>query len=308
MEKVKSFAIVSPCYNEFNVITKFLDELQHILTPTGFNFIIIIVDDKSTDRSVEVLQLYKFESPEFTLKVISLDYNMGHQEAIRQGLIYANSLKAEFDNVVVMDSDGEDDPNAIVNMLQMDPCDIIFIERGKRKEALAFKMGYFFYKCIFRFLTGKSISFGNFSMISNDMLKSISNQNYFHYASFLSKKKVPIQKLKYDRRRRINGESKMNYQSLVFHGLYSIIEFGEEILFKFIKFLGSIFLGILCLLVYIIYSKFISKTAIPGWASFLTTSFVIMCLIITSTILLGLIMLSIKKIILQKSHSYVQIR
>jgi len=308
MEKEKTIAIVTPCYNEFSVLTKFLDELHNVLIPTGHIFYIIIVDDKSTDNSLELLKTYMFRSQRFTLKVVSLDYNMGHQEAIRQGLIYTNSLIIEFDNIVVMDSDGEDDPNAIINLLEHDPCEIIFVERGKRKESLVFKIGYFFYKAIFKLFTGKSISFGNFSMISNDMLKSISNQNYFHYSSFLSKKKTSIQKLRYDRRKRIDSKSKMGYKSLIFHGLYSIIEFGEEILFTFIKLLASILLCIFFLVGYIFYSKFISKIAIPGWTSSLSTSFIIMCLIISSTILLGLILLSIKKIILQKNQGYDEIR
>lgn len=308
MKKIKSVAIVSPCYNESEVITKFLDELERVLAPTGSCFHVIVVDDKSTDSSIELLRSYKFLSPKFTLKVIRLQYNMGHQDAIRQGLIYTNSLEAKFDRIVVMDSDGEDDPNAIIDMIQMDPSEIILVERGKRRESFVFKMGYFFYKLVFKFLTGKRISFGNFSMFSNDVLESISNQNYFHFASFLSKKKESLQKLKSDRRRRIDGKSKMNFQSLVFHGLYSMIEFAEDILFTFIKFLLVISLFILILIGYVIYSKLISGKAVLGWASSLSANLIIMCLIIGSTIVIGLILLSIKKIILQKNQKYDQIK
>ena len=308
MIKIKSVAIVSPCYNEFDVITKFLDELESVLAPTGLDFHIIIVDDKSTDRSVELLQSYRFSSNNFTLKVIRLHYNMGHQDAIRQGLKHTNSIETKFDRIVVMDSDGEDDPNTIIEMIQMNPSEIILVERGKRQESFGFKMGYFFYKLVFQVLIGKKITFGNFSMFSNDVLESISNQNYFHFSSFLSKGKGSLQKLKSDRRIRIDGKSKMNFQSLVFHGLYSMIEFAEEILFTFIKFLLVIFLTILMLIGHVLYSKFISEKAIAGWASTLSTNLIIMCLIIISTIVLGLILLSIKKIILQKNQKYDEIK
>lgn len=308
MKKIKSVAIVSPCYNESEVITKFLDELERVLAPTGSCFHVIVVDDKSTDSSIELLRSYKFLSPKFILKVIRLHYNMGHQDAIRQGLIYTNSLEAKFDRIVVMDSDGEDDPNAIIDMIQMDPSEIILVERGKRRESFGFKIGYLFYKIIFKFFTGNRISFGNFSMFSNDVLESISNQNYFHFASFLSKRKESLQKFKSDRRRRIDGKSKMNFQSLVFHGLYSMIEFAEDILFTFIKFLLVIFLFILILIGYVIYSKLISGKAVLGWASSLSTNLIIMCLISISTVVIGLILLSIKKIILQKNQNYDQIK
>jgi glycosyltransferase involved in cell wall biosynthesis len=307
MKKIKSVAIVSPCYNEFDVIIKFLDELESILGPTGLYFHVIVVDDKSNDRSVELLQSYRFSSSNFTLKVIRLHYNVGHQDAIRQGLKYTNSLEAKFDRIVVMDSDGEDDPTTIIEMIQMEPSEIILVERGKRQESFGFKMGYFFYKLVFNLLTGKRISFGNFSMFSNDVLESIANQKYFHFSSFLSKGKGSLQKLKSDRRMRIDGKSKMNFQSLLFHGLYSMIEFAEEILFTFIKFLLVIFLITLTLIGYVIYSKFYSEKAITGWASSLSSNLIIMCLIILSTIVIGLISLSIKKIILQKDQKYDQI-
>ena len=44
-------SIIIPCYNEENYIKKLIDELLEIVNP----FEIIVVDDKSTDKSVEIL-------------------------------------------------------------------------------------------------------------------------------------------------------------------------------------------------------------------------------------------------------------
>ena len=88
----KNIAIIAPCFNEEIVIRKFLDELYEVLAPSNSQFTIIIVDDHSSDKTLDILENYQFDSDCFNLNIIKLKYNMGHQEAIRQGLIYTNQI------------------------------------------------------------------------------------------------------------------------------------------------------------------------------------------------------------------------
>jgi len=60
-------------------------------------------------------------------------------------------------------------------------------------------------------------------------------------------------------------------------------------------------IGVTC---YVIYSKYIAFTAISGWTSGVAGSLLISLLVIISTVILGLIMLSIKKITLQSTKNY----
>lgn len=293
----KQYIIVCPCYNEENVIELFLDELEDKLVVTDANYVVVVVDDASTDLSLDILKKYNFKSDRFDLRLIRMNFNLGHQESIRQGLIYANELSKSADGIIVMDSDGEDDPKAIIELSKIDTFDIVQVTRGKRQETAKFKIGYFFYKLLFRILTGNKISFGNYSLISSDVLRSISKQKYFHYSAFLSKQKFTINSIKYDRQKRLDGNSKMNYQRLIFHGLYSLIEYSEEVLYFMMKAFMILLIFLVGIIAFVLYSKFISQEAIHGWASSVGSSLIISCLIIISTIIVGLLLLSIKKLI-----------
>jgi polyisoprenyl-phosphate glycosyltransferase len=301
------YLILSPCYNEGRVIRLFLEALELKLKPLDARFRVIVIDDHSTDDTAAILEEFSFKEPKYSLTHLRLNYNMGHQEAIRQGLQYVNSLRDQCAGVIIMDSDGEDNPEAISELLKQSGRAIVYVERGRRHENFKFKAGYFFYRMIFWLVTGKKISFGNYSMISREVVAAIAGQRFSHYAGFLSKQRFPIHKIKYDRSPRLAGISKMNYNSLVIHGLSSLIEYAEEILLFFLKLFGFMFLGLIMLGLFIVYSKFVSHKAISGWASTLGINLLISLLILTSTIALGLLLLYIKKMI-NKSDSNYEVR
>lgn len=301
----KSFCIILPCFNESGVIAQLLRDIEAKTVQSSYAFRIILVDDGSTDDTVAIAKAFQFQSPLYELKIIQLRHNSGHQEAIRHGLHYAHSLQTNAAGYIVMDSDGEDDPAAILNFIQgAGTNDIMLVNRGSRQESFRFKVGYFFYRIIFQIITGRNISHGNFSMISDRVLAKIVHQPFIHYGSFLTKQKMGISYFTFDRAARIDNNPKMNFQSLVFHGLYSMIEYSEEILYSlmklFVLFIFALF-GVAC---YVIYSKYIAFTAISGWTSGVAGSLFISLLVIVSTVILGLILLSIKKIMLQTSKNY----
>ncbi|MCG8475200.1 MAG: glycosyltransferase [Cytophagales bacterium] len=289
------------------MIHRFLDEIEIVLQACPCQYHLVVVDDASNDSTPEILKNYAFHSPNLSMDVLRLNYNMGHQEAIRQGLQFVHASAAATDGIIVMDSDGEDNPAAILRLSELEDFDIVFVERGKRQENRLFKIGYFFYKRLFRTITGQEISFGNFSMISPAVLRSIAQQPFIHYASFLSKQRFRSGKIRFDRRKRINGQSKMSYRSLVFHGLYSLIEYAEEMLFTLIRLFVGLFLLLAGFTGYVLYAKFISRKAILGWASTIISSLMVSSLIIVSTIIIGLLLLSIKKTLIQKNHQFLVI-
>ena len=55
---------------------------------------------------------------------------------------------------------------------------------------------------------------------------------------------------------------------------------------------------------FVIYAKFVAHNALYGWASSLGLNLVIAGIIISSTIIIGLLLLSIKKSINQKNEQY----
>lgn len=304
----KKYAIVMPCYNESTVIARFLDDIEVNLSDSDCEFLIIVVDDASNDSTAEILKRYRFKSEKLNLRAIRLKFNMGHQEAIRQGLVFVKSLDEKINGLIVMDSDGEDDPKAILELIKFKMFDVVFVERKKRKDNIGFKLGYFFYRLLFRIVTGKKITFGNYSLISPDVFNAVVNQKFFHYAGFISKQKFKIQKIQFDRLKRLDGESKMNYNNLVIHGLKSLIEYAEELLIFFLK--GFVLVSLFSLMFgfIVLYKKIISHVAILGWASSVGIGLVVVCLIIVSTIILSLLLLSIKNTLRQNEISFDEIK
>ena len=98
--------------------------------------------------------------------VIKLKRNVGHQRAISIGLGYASEHMNETQQVVVMDSDGEDTPESLkelIKPLAKDDVDVVVATRKSRVESLKFNTFYVIYKFIFSLLSGRKISFGNLS-------------------------------------------------------------------------------------------------------------------------------------------------
>lgn len=264
------FAVIAPCYNEGDVVMRFVEELEKIVASLPASFTIVVVDDASTDGTLTHLSSIRTQAPNVTFKALSLPYNMGHQEAIYQGLLFASTTSAQ--HFIVMDSDGEDDPKALTEFVQHVGTPIVLVARGKRSESLFFLMGYWCYRKLFRAFTGRSITFGNFSMIDRQVLGAVLDRSFIHYAAFLSRHKAQTRTITYDRRKRLDGHSKMSFRSLSYHAFRSLIEYSEEVLSLFLKVLLAligIFLGSMIMILSI---KLFTDQAIPGWASTLILS------------------------------------
>lgn len=175
--------------------------------------------------------------------------------------------------MVVLDSDGEDVPSHIPLLLEKAEKEqskkIIFAERNKRQESIYFKMGYFFYKRIFHFLTGQKISFGNFSVIPKTLLSKVVHQSniWNHYSGGIIQSKIPFDKLLLDRGKRYKGVSKMNFNNLILHGLSSISVYFDYLSLKILRY--SLYGILLCSLSVgiVLFKKYVTDSAIPGWAS-----------------------------------------
>jgi glycosyltransferase involved in cell wall biosynthesis len=203
-------AIVSPCFNEENSIVSFLRKLEEVLITTSDTFHVIIVDDCSQDGSLQKLAAFRFSSPGNQLTALKLKFNLGQQGAIHQGLLFA--AKQEPEHVIVMDCDGEDDPVAIPALLARKDHQVVQVRRGRRSENILFRLLYFWYRMIFRFITGKRIDFGNYCMISREMVERISHTSFVHFPAYLLKQKASRTSVRYDRGKRIEGKSKMGYK------------------------------------------------------------------------------------------------
>ena len=105
-------SIVSPCYNEAEVIGLFYDELRRVLDGLPeYDFEVILVDDGSANRTLEALN--GIDQRDRRVRVASFSRNFGHQIALTAGLDFAAG-----DAVIMTDSDLQHPPALIPEMIR----------------------------------------------------------------------------------------------------------------------------------------------------------------------------------------------
>lgn len=109
MSKVKKLSIVIPVYNEKNTL-KELVELVHKVELRAEKEI-VLVDDGSTDGSIEILKSLQNEHPEFV--VVFKEENSGKGSTLKVGFKHTTG-----DYVIVQDADLEYDPEDYKRLLR----------------------------------------------------------------------------------------------------------------------------------------------------------------------------------------------
>ena len=100
-------SIIIPAYNEERFIGTLLEKVHRIdFGPLGLRKEIIVVDDGSSDRTVEIASTFS------DVRVEVLDRNRGKGFAVRRGLALANG-----DFLIIQDADLEYDPSDYLPML-----------------------------------------------------------------------------------------------------------------------------------------------------------------------------------------------
>jgi glycosyltransferase involved in cell wall biosynthesis len=256
--------VVTPVYEDSEAARRLFVDLVAVL-PAGSR--VVAVDDGSVRAP---LRLADLEQAGLAGEIIRLRRNVGHQRAIAIGLNYAAaSFPAE--DVLVMDSDGEDMPQSIAALsaeLASPDVDLVVARRKNRVETLSFRAFYVAYKLLFKLATGRAIDFGNFMLMKPAALaRLVSMQElWLHVAGCALTSKLRLRACALDRGPRYAGTSKMNFVGLALHGFKAIMVFAEDVLVR---------VGIACALVAAlavlgVLVAIVLKTigfATPGWFS-----------------------------------------
>ena len=131
MTKKNLISVVGPVYNEAAGIAAFHKRLLGALRELGHPFEIIYVDDGSRDGTLE--ELRKFRASDSELKNLEFSRNFGHQVAITAGMDHASG-----DATVIMDTDGQDPPEIIGELVAKwkEGFEVVYAVRTKREPAV----------------------------------------------------------------------------------------------------------------------------------------------------------------------------
>jgi len=268
--------ILIPVYNDWKSCKVVLEQLEGIQKGLeGITWDYTVVDDGSTDDYPASLCA---EIP--GLQIIRLNRNVGHQRAIALGLCHLNE-HSPAGPVVVMDGDGEDKPldvPALLNASNTHSGRIVFGQRKRRFESIGFRFFYTLYKWLFLLMTGQRISFGNFCVIPADRIHGLVHvpDLWNHFSGSIIRSKIPYTTVSLDRGKRIDGHSKMNFISLVIHGLSAIAVYTDMLAVRVLLISVSLILISLTGILTVTVIRFFTPLAIPGWASFVVLGFLIL--------------------------------
>ncbi len=195
--KDAGIVILIPLYNDWLACRLLLKTLDDALKGEVEAARVLLVDDGSTQpapvdfpgRLPWVLD---------RVDVLQLRRNLGHQRAIAIGLSYIWE-HVPCETIVLMDSDGEDDPADVPRLLAKYADEagrkIIFAERTRRSESWSFVLFYTLYKGMHRLLVGMGVRVGNFSAIPRGRLDSliVVSELWNHYAAAVVKSRQPFE-------------------------------------------------------------------------------------------------------------------
>jgi len=173
-----SVSIVIPVYNEAEVLPLLRDRLSAFMDGLGTLVELLLVNDGSSDQTIEGLHIWAEEDARVTL--LNLARNFGHQAAVTAGLDHATG-----DAIVVMDADLQDPPEVIHQMLA-EYCrgyDVVYGKRVARKGETWFKRwtAWAFYR-VMRKLIHPDLpeDVGDFRLISRRCLDAVASMRETH--------------------------------------------------------------------------------------------------------------------------------
>src|SRR3989337_3575887 len=115
-----SISVFFPCYNDEKTIAKLVKNVFLILPSLSKDYEVIVIDDASKDKSVDILKKLQKKYPK--LKPVFHKTNQGYGGALRSG--FANSTK---ELIFYTDGDGQYDVCELPILVNLMTSDVDFV-------------------------------------------------------------------------------------------------------------------------------------------------------------------------------------
>ena len=235
---MKNIVIITPVYNDWDSFTKLIDEINKVISRfKDISFNLIAVNDGSDEK----VPLISLPSNIKAIEILNMKINQGHAISIAIGIKYA--LKNyKFDNIILMDADGEDRPEEISDLInkarELKNVSVV-AKRVKRSEGPIFTFLYSLHKILTLIFTGKLMNFGNYSLITKSDSETIIKEQTIIYcfSSTLKNKISNLGNINCIRGKRYFGPSKMSLLKLIIHSFSIIAVFKMNVFIRSALFL-----------------------------------------------------------------------
>jgi glycosyltransferase involved in cell wall biosynthesis len=261
-------SVIIPIYNEEGNIPNLFTRLNNVVQQLNLNsFEFIFINDGSRDRSFQMIQA--LAAANSSVKYINLSRNFGHQIAVSAGLDSASGAA-----IVIIDADLQDPPELIIQLYKKlkEGHEVVYAKRRSRHGESFLKKftAKLFYQILSRMTSiNIPVDTGDFRIMDKkvvDVLKNMpERQKYLRgQISWVGFSQTFVE---YDRDERLAGKTGYTYRKMIRLALDGITSFSNFPL-KFATIAGFIVSLISFLMIlYALYSRFISKDYEPGWTS-----------------------------------------
>jgi glycosyltransferase involved in cell wall biosynthesis len=278
-------SIVVPVHNEAENLPELYARLTTVLAELGASYEIIVIDDGSTDGSLQFLR--DVHAKDARVKVVNLARNFGHQVAISAGLDFARG-----EGVVMMDADLQDPPEVIPEFVKKwnEGYQVVYGTRRERKENIFKRTAYAFFYRLLRQVSAVEIPLdsGDFSLIDlrvADVMRSMPERARFvrGLRSWVGFRQIGIE---YPRSSRHSGEAKYTFGKLMKLALDGLLSFSMLPL-RLAAYAGLSIAAVSFLAaMYYLWGRLMSDKTIPGFA---TTIIVVLFLGGVQLVTLGIV-------------------
>jgi glycosyltransferase involved in cell wall biosynthesis len=214
-------SVVIPVYNEEKNLSILIPHIVDVLKPLDKKFEILLIDDGSTDKSLDIIK--ELCSKFMEVRYIKFIKNAGQSAAFDAG--FRNALG---ETVVTLDADLQNDPNDIPKLLSFIPeYDVVCGWRAERNDSLIKKISSWVGNTIRNFMTNENIHDTGCSLkaYKNDWLKEIKLYRGMHrfLPTLLKMEGARVVEVKVNHNPRKFGKSKYNIRNRMFSGLYDLL-------------------------------------------------------------------------------------
>jgi glycosyltransferase involved in cell wall biosynthesis len=288
MEKLKpTISFVSPVYKAEKILEKLVSEIQKVMSVIGTTYEIILIDDRSPDKSWNVMKKLSQDISE--VKSVRLSRNFGQHPAIMAGLAQA---KGEW--IVVMDCDLQDQPKEVLKLYNKatEGYEVVLAKRKNRQDSFFKKTSSLVFSKIYSFFTDTKYDneVANFGIYHSRVIKSvleISDSIKFFplFVKFVGYNSTSII---VEHSEREEGKSSYSYAKLISLAFNSIISFSNKPLKLFVKFGLAISVISFVLGLYNIYLSMTNQIAVLGYSSIIVSIWFLSGVIITTIGITGI--------------------